>query len=129
MGSLIGAAPLVRRHSELDQLRARVALLERRLTELERPTRLPLADALRPLDPSQRRVAELVALGFTNDEVAARLCFSTKTIEWHLTRIYRKLGLRSRTELAARCRSRETPGFSPARVCDLACRPAHPIAG
>jgi ATP/maltotriose-dependent transcriptional regulator MalT len=46
------------------------------------------------------RVAQLVAEGRTNPEVAAELFVSRKTVEHHLSQIYRKLELRSRTELA-----------------------------
>jgi DNA-binding CsgD family transcriptional regulator len=46
------------------------------------------------------RVAELVVQGMTNREVGAALFLSPKTIEHHLSAIYRKLGVRSRTELA-----------------------------
>jgi DNA-binding CsgD family transcriptional regulator len=49
---------------------------------------------------AERRVAALVADGRTNGEVAAQLFITTSTVEAHLTRIYRKLGIRSRTELA-----------------------------
>jgi DNA-binding CsgD family transcriptional regulator len=52
------------------------------------------------LTPSERRVAELVAAGHTNAEIAAALFISVKTVEANLTRIYRKLGLRSRVDLA-----------------------------
>ena len=47
-------------------------------------------------------MAHLVAGGRTNREVAAELVITTKTVEHHLGRIYGKLGLRSRSELAAR---------------------------
>jgi DNA-binding CsgD family transcriptional regulator len=43
-----------------------------------------------------------VAAGKTNREVAAAMFTSVRTVESHLGRIYRKLGIRSRTELAAR---------------------------
>jgi DNA-binding NarL/FixJ family response regulator len=46
-------------------------------------------------------IAELVARGLTNREVAAELRVSPKTVEWNLTKIYRVLDVRSRTELAA----------------------------
>jgi ATP/maltotriose-dependent transcriptional regulator MalT len=52
------------------------------------------------LTPTERQIAELVAAGATNDETARRLFMSPKTVEWNLSRIYRKLGVRSRTELA-----------------------------
>jgi DNA-binding NarL/FixJ family response regulator len=52
------------------------------------------------LTGTQQRVATLVAEGRTNREVAASLFVSERTIEGHLTRIYGKLGIRSRTELA-----------------------------
>ena len=52
------------------------------------------------LTNGERRVVELVARGFTNDEVAAALDLRPKTAEWTLTNVYRKLRLRSRTELA-----------------------------
>jgi len=45
-------------------------------------------------------VGHLVAVGKTNQEIAGALFVSLKTVEVTLTRIYRKLGIRSRTELA-----------------------------
>jgi DNA-binding CsgD family transcriptional regulator len=60
------------------------------------------------LTPSEGRVAELVAAGSTNREVADALFLSVHTVEANLKRIYRKLGIRSRTELASRFRSRPT---------------------
>jgi DNA-binding CsgD family transcriptional regulator len=52
------------------------------------------------LTPTERRVVTLVAEGRTNKEVAAALYLSPKTIEAHLRSVFRKLGVRSRTELA-----------------------------
>jgi DNA-binding CsgD family transcriptional regulator len=54
------------------------------------------------LTPTEARVAELVASGRTNKEVAADLFLSVKTVEANLSRVYAKLSVRSRTELAAR---------------------------
>lgn len=51
------------------------------------------------LTASERRVAELAASGMSNREVAAALFVSPKTVEANLSRIYRKLGIRSRAEL------------------------------
>jgi DNA-binding CsgD family transcriptional regulator len=54
------------------------------------------------LTPAERRVAALVAEGRTNKEVAAALFLAERTVEFHLTHVYRKLGVRSRAELARR---------------------------
>ncbi len=51
------------------------------------------------LTPQELQVALTIARGLTNREAAARLFLSPKTIEFHLRNIYRKLGIRSRTEL------------------------------
>jgi DNA-binding CsgD family transcriptional regulator len=51
------------------------------------------------LTGTERRVAELVANGMTNKQVAATLFMSPKTVEAHIARAYRKLGIRSRAEL------------------------------
>ena len=47
-------------------------------------------------------MARLVAAGRTNREVAAELIVSPKTVEYHLGHVFAKVGVRSRTELAAR---------------------------
>jgi pimeloyl-ACP methyl ester carboxylesterase/DNA-binding CsgD family transcriptional regulator len=52
------------------------------------------------LTAAQRRVAELVADGLTNDEIAQRLSLSRHTVESHLKHAFARLGLRSRVELA-----------------------------
>jgi DNA-binding CsgD family transcriptional regulator len=54
------------------------------------------------LTPTERKVAELVAEGLATKEVAARLFVSPRTVDGHLTHIYAKLGVRSRTDLANR---------------------------
>jgi DNA-binding CsgD family transcriptional regulator len=54
------------------------------------------------LTPAERRVADLVTEGRTNREVAATLFLGERTVASHLTRIYAKLGVRSRMELARR---------------------------
>lgn len=53
------------------------------------------------LTPAERRVAELAATGLTNRDIAQSLFLSEKTVEAHLGRTYRKLGIRSRGRLAA----------------------------
>jgi DNA-binding CsgD family transcriptional regulator len=54
------------------------------------------------LTEGEQRVAQLAAQGRQNKEIAATLFISVGTVEMHLSRVYRKLGLRSRTELAGR---------------------------
>jgi len=56
------------------------------------------------LTPGELRVATMTAQGKSTKEVAAALFLSPKTIEFHLGRVYRKLGIRSRSALAARLR-------------------------
>jgi DNA-binding NarL/FixJ family response regulator len=58
------------------------------------------------LTSGEERIALLAARGRRNDEIARELEVSTKTVEWYLTRVYRKLGVRSRTELAIRLAAR-----------------------
>jgi DNA-binding CsgD family transcriptional regulator len=93
---------------------ARTALLDAETTFVELGAQLWLArtreeqsqiggrpPAPRRLTPTERRIADRVASGLSNAEVARELYLSPKTVEWNLSKIYRKLGVRSRTELAA----------------------------
>ncbi len=84
---------------ELERLGA-ARWLERGRAELARLGGRAPSDG--ELTPSERKVAALVAQGRTNREVAAELVLSEKTVESHLSHVYRKLGLRSRAELAHR---------------------------
>jgi DNA-binding NarL/FixJ family response regulator len=52
------------------------------------------------LTPQEFQVSRLIALGMSNREAATALFLSRKTIEFHLSNVYRKLGIRSRTQLA-----------------------------
>jgi ATP/maltotriose-dependent transcriptional regulator MalT len=65
-----------------------------------RPAREAAAGAFAPLTARELEIAELVAAGRTNREVAEQLVVSTRTIEAHLRNIYGKLDVRSRVELA-----------------------------
>ena len=75
-----------------------VLWVERAAKELRRARPRPRHD--RELTSAERQVAALVAAGKRNREVAAQLFTTVTTVESHLTRIYRKLGIRSRSELA-----------------------------
>jgi DNA-binding CsgD family transcriptional regulator len=63
-----------------------------------RPPQLRI-NGVHALTPSERRVARLAADALTNREIAERLFVSEKTVEAHLSRTFRKLGVRSRTQL------------------------------
>ncbi|WP_051966740.1 helix-turn-helix transcriptional regulator [Kitasatospora mediocidica] len=76
-----------------------LARVERELERLEHSGGGPGADGGR-LTASEHRVAGLAADGATNREVAAALFVSVKTVEGTLSRVYRKLGVRSRAALA-----------------------------
>jgi DNA-binding NarL/FixJ family response regulator len=91
---------------ELAEIRRRLAALEERLEQLERGRQAAGANVeLNRLSETERRIATLVAVGRTNEEVGERLFLSPKTVEWSLTKIFRKLGVRTRTELAAKLAS------------------------
>ena len=53
------------------------------------------------LTPTEQRVVELAAAGLANKEIARKLFVGVHTVEVHLTHAYAKLGVRSRTQLAA----------------------------
>jgi DNA-binding CsgD family transcriptional regulator len=65
-----------------------------------RPRRIALS-GVESLTPSERRIAEMAAEGPTNREIAQALFVTQRTVEVHLTSIYRKLAISSRSQLAA----------------------------
>ncbi len=92
------------------------ALAERAREELlatgARPRR-PALTGRDALTPSERRVAERAAAGLTNREIAQELFVTPRTVEVHLTHVFAKLDLRSRTQLASALGSDRHPGGSP----------------
>jgi DNA-binding CsgD family transcriptional regulator len=60
------------------------------------------SSAANQLSETERQIVELVVAGRRNSEVAAELHLSPNTVAWNLSKVYRKLGVSSRTELAAR---------------------------
>jgi DNA-binding CsgD family transcriptional regulator/tetratricopeptide (TPR) repeat protein len=87
LATICGATPLAARaESEL-------------LATGARPRRVALS-GVESLTPSELRVAELAAEGPTNREIAQTLFITAKTVEVHLSSVYRKLGISSRSQLA-----------------------------
>ena len=81
------------------------AFAERARLELEATgehARKRTVDTLDELTPQETQVARLAAQGETNKEIAARLFISASTVEYHLRKAFRKLGVKSRTQLAHR---------------------------
>ncbi|MFF5248775.1 helix-turn-helix transcriptional regulator [Streptosporangium sp. NPDC000095] len=69
----------------------------------------PPPSALDALTPQELRIAGLVADGASSKEIAARLFLSPRTVEYHLYKIYPKLGIGSRTDLARLVVLRKAP--------------------
>jgi DNA-binding CsgD family transcriptional regulator len=103
-GHRVQAREQLRRAVELARICGATPLAERAEIELlatgARPRRIALS-GVESLTPSEGRVAELAAQGPTNREIAQALFVTQRTVEVHLTSIFRKLGISSRSQLAA----------------------------
>jgi DNA-binding CsgD family transcriptional regulator len=81
------------------------AFAERARLELEATgehARKRTVDTLDQLTPQETQIARLAAQGETNREIAGRLFISASTVEYHLRKAFRKLGVKSRTQLSER---------------------------
>ena len=102
--SLTEAVDLLRRAERyagsegLWPLHSRVARLLERAGERARPLE---GEALAVLTSAEQRVARLAAQGLTNRQIAEELTVTVKGVEWHLSRVYRKLGISSRAGLGS----------------------------
>jgi DNA-binding CsgD family transcriptional regulator len=91
-----------------EPLRASLAA-EVAAAEPSRPSGPPATDLVAELSDAELRVAVLAAEGHTNREIANRLFVAVSTVEQHLTRVYRKLKVRRRTDLPDELRRRSEP--------------------
>ncbi len=91
----IGAKPWI------EQAVRTLAWVDGTTPDLPAVTKVP-SGALSALTPTESRIATMVREGASNREIATKMFLSVKTVEATLTRIYRKLGVRSRTQLSSR---------------------------
>lgn len=97
----VAREPLRRAHQEFVAMGS-AAFAERARRELQaagQKTRKQPTAAGDELSPQERQIAELAGQGLTNQEIAGQLFISAHTVEWHLRKVFTKLGIRSRREL------------------------------
>ena len=88
-------------YASFQELRPLGDRVHRLLERIGEPVKRSSAETLGSLTTSERRVADLAAAGLSNRQIAQQLFVTVKAVEWHLSNVYRKLGIRSRTRLPA----------------------------
>ena len=102
MGDTREPVVLLRRaesYAAFQELRPLSDRVHRILERIGEPVKRSTTENLTSLTASERRVADLAASGLSNRQIAQQLFVTVKAVEWHLSNVYRKLGIRSRTRL------------------------------
>jgi ATP/maltotriose-dependent transcriptional regulator MalT len=102
MGDTREPVVLLRRaesYAAFQELRPLGDRVHRILERIGEPVKRSTTENLTSLTVSERRVADLAASGLSNRQIAQQLFVTVKAVEWHLSNVYRKLGIRSRTRL------------------------------
>ena len=97
-GVLLRAAPPRRLHTALRAVADGLVIVDDDLAEGVMPHARSRIDLIEPLTPREQQVAQLLAGGLTNKEIAQRLGITEHTVKFHLNGILRKLGVSTRTE-------------------------------
>jgi ATP/maltotriose-dependent transcriptional regulator MalT len=114
----VAREPLRLAHQEFVQMGS-MAFAERARRELlaaGQKTRKQPTAAGDELSPQERQIAELAGQGLTNQEIAGQLFISAHTVEWHLRKVFTKLGIRSRRDLRKGINQSTGPAPSAART-------------
>jgi len=88
-------------YASFQELRPLGDRVHRLLERIGEPVKRSSVETINSLTMSERRVADLAAAGLSNRQIAQQLFVTVKAVEWHLSNVYRKLGIRSRTRLPA----------------------------
>lgn len=86
-------------YAAFQELRPLAGRVQRILERIGEPVKRSATETITSLTASERRVADLAASGLSNRQIAGELFVTVKAVEWHLSNVYRKLGIRSRTRL------------------------------
>ncbi len=95
----------LRRANELFLEFGMMGFADRTASELRatgEPVQKRMVDTRLGLTPQEARIATLAAHGSTNQEIAEQMFISSATVEYHLWKVYRKLGIKSRTQIAGK---------------------------
>lgn len=116
--TLTDLAKIARSRADRERAAAQARYLFRRIGATAFAARIGTAPnaGVETLTDAERRVLDEVAKGLTNDQIARRLHLSSKTVANHLYRVYRKLGVASRTEATRQLLLRDGQRASPRSI-------------